>query len=97
MKVWLNSKKPKSKNWIWAKTPKEAARLIETGRVKKVSLVYELEFCIFTGLDFLKWLKLKVFYEDITLPKLIIHRSARAGRDEMEQEIRRIKRLKRFG
>lgn len=93
MKVWLDTKSAPP-GWVQVKSPKEAADLVETGEVEEISVSYTLDFCIFTGLDFLTWLKQKVFYEGLIPPgKIYVHNTNGTTRKVMQATIEKIENI----
>lgn len=91
MKVYLDDIRIPPNDWEWVKWPKEAIKLLKTGKVTEISLDHDLgNDKKGTGYDVILWMEEAVFNTSFIPPKIIIHTSNTSARKKMEAGVKNI-------
>jgi hypothetical protein len=92
MKVFLDDVRKPPSGYTLVQTYEECVKLLETGKVKELSLDHDLG-TEKTGYDVVRWIEEKVAMEDFNPPLIKIHSANPVGRRNMEAGISSINRL----
>ncbi len=94
MKVYLDDLRTTPEGWTRAYWPDEAIGLLETGRVREISLDHDLgDDERGTGYDVVLWIEEAVATRGFRPPKISVHSANSAARAKMESGIASIMRL----
>lgn len=98
MRVYLDDIRIPPSDWVWVKWPKDAIKLLKTGRVTELSLDHDLgDDNKDTGYDVLLWMEEQVATTSFIPPKIIIHTANISARRKMEAAVKNIERIFRNG
>lgn len=91
MEVYLDDARETPEGWIRVYWPDEAIRLLETGRVKSISLDHDLgDDQRGTGYDVVLWIEERVRTSAYKPPNMVVHSANVSARLKMEAGIRSI-------
>ncbi|WAW10761.1 hypothetical protein NB640_03660 [Oxalobacter vibrioformis] len=91
MKIYLDDVREAPEGWVRVCWPDEAIALLETGRVKEISLDHDLgDDKRGTGYDVLLWIEQAVAVEGFIAPEMGVHSANVPARKKMEQAIEKI-------
>jgi len=94
MKVYLDDIRIPTSDWELVKWPKEAIKLLETGRVTVISLDHDLgNDQKGTGYDVILWMEERVATTSFIPPNIMIHTSNPSAYKKMENGVKSIYRL----
>ncbi len=95
MKVYLDDERKAPNGWKLVKTPKEAIKLLKSGKVSEISLDHDLgdDDKIGTGYDVLLYIEQQVYLHDYIPPKIKIHTANVSARIKMEAALHNIKKI----
>lgn len=96
MKVYLDDERPTPDGWVRCYWPDQVIQLLETGRVKVLSLDHDLgDDSRGTGYDVLTWIEAKLFNEQNFDPPefIFVHSANSSAREKMLSAIGAIRRL----
>lgn len=91
MKVYLDDIRIPPKGWEWVGWPKEAIKLLKTGKVTEISLDHDLgDDKKGTGNDVILWIEERVINSSFIPPKITIHTANSSARSKMEAGVKSI-------
>jgi hypothetical protein len=85
MRVWLDDLRPAPPGWRWTKTVRDTIRLLKTGRVREISLDYDLDYTDghHKGIEVLEWLAPSAADGTLVLPVIHFHSANPQGAADM--------------
>jgi hypothetical protein len=99
VRIYLDDTREAPEGWVRTYTPEEVIDLLQTGKVKEISLDHDLGLASDegerTGYDVLTWLEeqLATGAWSLPIPEIHVHSANRVGWRRMEQAISSIQRL----
>jgi hypothetical protein len=91
MKVYLDDQRSTPDGWTRVYWPDEAIKLLKSGKVKEISLDYDLgDDERGTGYDVVLWIEEQVVQYGFAPPKISVHSANMLARSRMEASIRAI-------
>jgi hypothetical protein len=91
MNIYLDDVRTGPKGWLTVRTGEEAIKLLESRKVKMISLDHDLGLNIMSGYDVACWIEEQVFTnEDYQCPDIKVHSFNLPGRQRIQQVINHI-------
>jgi len=96
MNVYLDDERETPAGWLRAYWPDEVVALLQSGKVKQLSLDHDLgNDNKGTGYDVLLWIERAVFIDGFVPPAIAVHSANSSARIKMERAITQINLLAR--
>lgn len=93
MKLYVDDIRIAPKGWVQAWNAKQAIKHLGTKEVTHLSLDHDLgDVDKDTGYDIMKWIEIRVYMENFSLPEITFHTANPTGRANMQAALDAIKR-----